>query len=242
MKKNTVLTFGELLKIFTSGIIMIIFIVLLISCKKDDKIFPQAKPCPDMPTVKYGGEVYPTVQIGNQCWMAKNLNIGRVIDSGRYMKNDSIIEKSCYHNASYFNDTINCTLYGGLYQWDEVMQYANNSGAKGICPEGWHIPTNREIGNLMIYVDGNAKYLKTWGDEKNEYFNSTGFTSVPSGRCEDTDDGYFLYDNLGWSAHYWSSAELDPDNALSFSFAWHNDFETNFDNKKDAFSVRCIKD
>ncbi len=86
------------------------------------------------------GRKYPTVQIGNQCWMGSNLNVGVMIQGIDNMSNDSIIEKYCYEN-----DTVSCNTYGALYQWDEMMNYSTTPGAQGICPPGWHVPTDQEI-------------------------------------------------------------------------------------------------
>jgi hypothetical protein len=72
------------------------------------------------------GQYYNTVQIGTQCWMAENLNIGTMITGTTEMANDSIIEKYCYCNS-----TANCDIYGGLYQWNEISKillYTDNSG------------------------------------------------------------------------------------------------------------------
>ena len=84
-----------------------------------------------------GGVSYITVEIGNQVWMAENLNIGTLIDSSLNQSDNNLIETYYYHN-----DSILGTLYGGLYQWDEMMQYESSEGIQGICPQGWHIPTD----------------------------------------------------------------------------------------------------
>src|ERR1035438_4575700 len=76
-------------------------------------------PCPETPTVTYAGKTYNTVHIGSQCWLKENLDVGTRINGSNDQKNNGIIEKYCYND-----DTANCTKYGGLYQWDEVMQYA----------------------------------------------------------------------------------------------------------------------
>jgi hypothetical protein len=86
------------------------------------------------------GQTYTTVQIGTQCWMKQNLNIGTVIPGANNMTNNSIIEKYCYNNS-----TANCTTYGGLYQWNEMMQYSITPGVQGICPASWHLPTDSEL-------------------------------------------------------------------------------------------------
>jgi len=102
-------------------------------------------------TVSYEGKNYNTVLIGEQCWFAENLNVGTRIDGSITMINNSIIEKYCYFDTDSYCDTD-----GGLYQWNEVMQYAVScngigesqpactSPVQGICPNDWHIPSHYE--------------------------------------------------------------------------------------------------
>ncbi|MCK4980234.1 MAG: hypothetical protein KAS62_07550, partial [Candidatus Delongbacteria bacterium] len=94
------------------------------------------------------GQNYSTVQIGDQCWMAENLNIGTRIDGVDDPADNCIIEKYCYDN-----DNANCNTCGGLYSWDEMMQYDTTEGIQGICPPGWHIPTDDEWKILEGTVD-----------------------------------------------------------------------------------------
>jgi hypothetical protein len=75
-------------------------------------------PSPGTPIVTYEGQVYNTIQIFSQCWLKENLNVGTMIPGTREMSNNSVIEKYCYNN-----EQDSCTKYGGLYQWDEMMQY-----------------------------------------------------------------------------------------------------------------------
>ncbi len=96
------------------------------------------------------GNVYNTVKIGTQCWMKQNLRVGTMVTAATTQTNNSTIEKWCY------NDTLaNCMTTnnpnhpdGGLYQWNEAMQYSTTAGAQGICPAGWHIPTHDELTTL----------------------------------------------------------------------------------------------
>lgn len=97
------------------------------------------QPCPGTPTVTYEGKTYNTVQIGTQCWLKENLDVGAMINGSINQTDNGIIEKYCYDN-----DPANCEIYGGLYHWDEIMEYNIQEGAKGICPNGWHIPTDDE--------------------------------------------------------------------------------------------------
>jgi len=88
------------------------------------------------------------VMIGEQCWMAENLNIGEMIDGSQSMTENGIIEKYCYDN-----DPENCETYGGLYQWDEMMEYVTDTAVQGICPAGWHLHTDHEWKVLEGTVD-----------------------------------------------------------------------------------------
>jgi len=85
--------------------------------------------------VLYGGETYQTILIGSQCWFQENLNVGTRINGSSNQTDNGEIEKYCYNNLD-----ANCVTYGGLYQWDEAMQYVTTAGTQGICPDGWHIP------------------------------------------------------------------------------------------------------
>lgn len=105
-------------------------------------------PCLGTPTVEYEGQVYNTIQIFSQCWLKENLNVGNMIPGEQDMTDNEIIEKYCYNNI---NDS--CVKYGGLYQWDEMMQYSVQLGAQGICPPGWHVPTDEEFKVLEGAVD-----------------------------------------------------------------------------------------
>ncbi len=84
--------------------------------------------CPS--SVTYAGKKYNTVLIKNQCWLKENLDIGTMIDVSQDPSNDGTIQKYCYNN-----DLNNCATYGGLYQWNEAMEYKTTLGSKGICPE-----------------------------------------------------------------------------------------------------------
>jgi len=86
------------------------------------------------------GKQYNITKIGTYCWMAENLNAGTRIDGIIDQQDNGIIEKYCYSD-----NEANCDQYGGLYIWDELMNWVATSGAQGICPESWHVPTDWEI-------------------------------------------------------------------------------------------------
>jgi len=155
---------------------------------------PFGIPCPGMPTVTYAGRTYNTVQIGTQCWLRENLDVGTRIDDFPGQTNNGTIEKYCYNN-----DTANCSTYGGLYQWNEAMQYVTTAGTQGICPSGWHIPTSAELGTLSNTVGGDGNALKAVGQDSTST-GTSGFSALLAG-----DAINLSFENLGVSANFWSS-------------------------------------
>jgi uncharacterized protein (TIGR02145 family) len=103
-------------------------------------------PCGE--SIYYGGQTYHTVLIGTQCWFRENLNIG--VHSATQTDN-GIIEKWCSPLGMY-GDLI-CMMEGSQYVWSEMMNYTTAPGGQGICPEGWHIPTDEEWKVLEGTVD-----------------------------------------------------------------------------------------
>lgn len=104
--------------------------------------------CPGVDSLMYEGQWYQTIQVFGQCWMKENLNVGTKIQGSALQTNNGTVEKYCYGNSDAMCDT-----YGGLYIWDEMMQYTQEPRSQGICPEGWHIPTDAEVSILEGGVD-----------------------------------------------------------------------------------------
>jgi len=98
------------------------------------------------------GNVYNTVAIGTQCWMAENLNVGTRVAVSTTQSDNATIEKWCYDNLDANCDPNNNPNNpdGGLYQWGEAMSHVTTEGAQGICPLGWHIPTDDEFKTLEL--------------------------------------------------------------------------------------------
>jgi len=107
-------------------------------------------PCPGLDSLLYEGHWYNTIQVGGQCWLKENMNVGEMISGNQTQTNNGTIEKYCYANS-----TAKCDELGGLYIWDELMQYSTEQRSRGICPEGWHIPTDAEFKVLEGMVDSN---------------------------------------------------------------------------------------
>lgn len=199
------------------------------------------------------GKQYSTVQIGTQCWMAENLNTGTMIQGGANQTNNGIIEKYCYNN-----NPSNCATYGGLYQWNEMMDYTVAQGTQGICPSGWHIPSDNEwktlegtvdsqygVGNPIWNTEGwrgfdvgkNLKSTSGWSSGGNGV-NLYGFGALPGG-VRDT-NGSFLH--LAAYASWWSSDEYSGTNAWHRYLVYYKveSYRDNF-SKMRGFSVRCLR-
>lgn len=211
-----------------------------IRCVKKIEANMTGAPCPDVPTVNYSGKTYNTVQVGTQCWLKENLDVGTMIQGTQEQTNNGVIEKYCYDN-----DPNNCTTYGGLYQWNEIMQYVITSGVKGICPTGWHIPTKTEFEVLVDAVGNSANSLKAIGQGSGAGAgtNTSGFSLMLAGY---RGNGYIIplggFGYLGLT-DIWSSTEKSIDAAYSLYVQNTNAItfeDRNFKNM--GMSLRCIKD
>jgi uncharacterized protein (TIGR02145 family) len=227
--------------------------IISISCNKDEEEDPpNPVPCSDMPTVTFMGQTYNTIQIGDQCWMKENLNAGVMINSDADQADNDIIEKYCYDN-----DPANCDAFGGLYQWDEIMQYVMTPGTQGICPPGWHIPVDDEWKILEGMADskfgiGDPTWDAFWyrGHDAGTHLKTT------SGWCcsgDGTDKfgysakpgGFYSLDSLkfldqGWGAFYWLSTD-------AFNDSWARELTENsmvysgVRKRKNGYSIRCLR-
>jgi uncharacterized protein (TIGR02145 family) len=194
-------------------------------------------PCPGIETVLYSNRTYNTVQIGNQCWLKENLDAGTMIPGNNSQTNNNIIEKFCYNN-----DTTNCKIFGGLYQWDEAMQYGTSgSNVQGICPAGWHIPDTTEFSALTTTLNNNGSSLKalSQGSGAGAGTDASGFSGLLAG-YKGAAAGAF--GDLGYYTNFWSSMQFD---ATKADLMWIGYTETginqNHTDKVVGFSVRCIK-
>ena len=207
----------------------------------------EADPCPGIPTITYGGKVYNTVQIGTQCWLKENLDIGTRIDVSQDQSNNSTIEKYCCEN-----NEANCNVYGGLYQWNEMIQYITLEEAKGICPDEWHIPSDAEWTILNTYLGGESvaggKMKSTgtleagtglWHSPNESATNSSGFTALP-GSYRNLGGGSAQPGDFGF---FWSSSQYDATNAWRRRLYYTSgELGNSNSGKENGFSVRCLKD
>jgi len=213
-------------------------IFLIPSCRKMET--DSTSPIVDEKTVLYEGKEYHTVKIGSQTWLKENLNVGNMLQVNENSGNNGVIEKYCYNN-----DPANCAIYGGIYQWNEAMQYMATPGAKGICPNGWHIPTKAEFETLSASEnnDGNAIKAIGQGEGNGAGTNTSGFSALLAGYRGFRGSGDSFFNNLGFNAGFWSSSEVDSTYARYLCLTRYNKeiFLTYYSNKYSGYSVRCIK-
>lgn len=203
------------------------------------------------------GNVYQTVQIGNQVWMAENLKVTR------YRNGDQIpnvtgpsewgnMSSGAY--CSYDNDDSNVSIYGRLYNWHAV------NDPRRLAPTGWHVPSDAEWKTLEKYLGMSQTEADAFGyrgtDEGNKlkstsgwYWdivpqdgngtNESGFSALPGGIRGYTD--YFYY--LGNEADYWTATERSDNYAWFRSLTYQrSDVYRVERGKQEGFSIRCVKD
>jgi uncharacterized protein (TIGR02145 family) len=189
------------------------------------------------------GNVYKTVKIGDQWWMAENLKVTHY-RNGEYIPNPTgNLDWSRLTGAycDYNNDINQVPVYGRLYNWYAVTDTRN------LAPTGWHVPTDSEWQILIDYLGGDAvaggkmKEVGTshWFDPNTGATNESGFSAVPAG--ERNVNG--LYGNMGIYALFWSSSEYSSTNAWYRILHYGNiEIYRNSPFKDYGFSVRCVKD
>jgi uncharacterized protein (TIGR02145 family)/prepilin-type N-terminal cleavage/methylation domain-containing protein len=178
--------------------------------------------------------------IGNQVWAKANLNVGTRIAGTSSQTNNAILEKYCY------NDTeLNCTNYGGLYQWDEMMQYVTSEGARGVCPTDSHIPSDNDWKILEMQLGMSQADADAYGWRGSDQATQlkTGGSSglnIPLAGYRYSDgsfSGMSTYSYLSSSTEVWGSSSWKR---LLFSGGGGVNRDT--PGKGEAMSVRCVGD
>jgi uncharacterized protein (TIGR02145 family) len=169
-------------------------------------------------SLTYEGQTYKTVKIGEQTWMAENLNV------------------KTNNSWCYGNNESNCQKYGRLYDWN---------AAKEACPKGWHLPSQEEWDSLISYAGENiaAKKLKStsgWEDNGNGT-DDYGFSALPGGYR--TSSGFITYDGFGKSyGLWWSATQYGSTDAYNRSISYSDDkVHKNNPDKSEGYSIRCVQ-
>jgi len=179
--------------------------------------------------------IYPTVQIGTQCWFSANLNYGNEILLTQHQVDNCIPEKYRNPASSFVIASEAKQQYpASVYQWDELMQYINTPATQGLCPPGWHVPTESDWTILFNSYTSNAF-------AGYPLFNPlfSGFNGLFSG---------VQHMNLSWDYHgfatfFWSSDKDGSSRAWSHGMNSEDPSVSSYSaSRANGFSVRCIKD
>ena len=224
------------------------------------------QPCLVTPTVMdYDGNVYNTVQIGSQCWMKENMRATHYSD-GTSIDGGGSNSYTIPYYYDFSTSGVELPLRGLLYNWPAAMHGNSSSntspsGVQGICPTGWHVPSDLEWTQLLTYLGNQFPYLcdydstyiakslaatSGWNNYNESCTvgysqatnNATGFSAYPAGYSI---SNYYSY--LGQSAFFWSSTEIDNFGALARYLNYGQEYVTrkNF-SKFLGYSVRCLHD
>jgi len=229
-----------------------------------------SRPCPSLPAVSdFDGNLYYTVQIGDQCWTRENLNSTHYSDGTPLVDGTGVGSIFGDYTTPYwfnYDDSVHNSLtYGKLYTWAAVMHGAESSnsvpsGIQGICPDGWHVPSDEEWIVLELFLGMSEFEAYQWGEWRGtdeggklkepgttHWFspntgaiNENGFTGLPGGLRDS--DGLFMEKKYG--GRWWSSTEFSGTNSSAIrwitydlSMIWRD-----FGLKNTARSIRCLKD
>lgn len=231
--------------------LILFFVLILFSCNKDDSSnkYPgtENQACNGLTTITYEGKTYNTIKIGTQCWMRENLNVGAFVYSTPTTSvhssatDNGIIEKYCYEN-----DENNCDKFGALYDWDELMGYTRTDNSRGICPEGWHVPSDSDYFKLECNIDTSFHNINLTGwrghdaglNLQNRY--TSGFDALMGGMRDP--HGSFMLKNE--AAYFWSSSESNVFHVYyrNLYTIYQGVYRNAFTSKQSGLSVRCLKD
>ena len=226
------------------------------------------QPCPGNPTVTdVDGNIYNTLQLGQQCWMRENLRVTHYSDGSPIPNGGTGIDGiSAQEPRYYVNPSVDEALYGYLYNWPAAMHGAassneNPSGVQGACPTGWHLPSDTEWSQLTEYVSSQSEYFcnenssyiakalaaksswKTISDEcgpgnDQSTNNASGFGTISA--------GYFNggFGAAGYNAFFWASTANGSGKAYNRYF-YHGGagvYKLEDGNRGYGWSVRCLRD
>lgn len=210
------------------SLVLGLLILQIIGCEKDDEERIQFNQNLDYGTLTdIEGNIYKTIEIGTQTWMAENLRVTKLNDGSSSVSYEWILGDPLIFKITY----------GARYNWNTV-----NTGK--LCPSGWHVPNDDEWTILTNYLGGDSiaggklkeAGTKHWFSPNFGASNESGFTALPIPECYGCD--------LGDMGFMWSSSEFNAD------FSWYRAFDKNsaavyrnLDIKNNRYySVRCVKD
>ncbi|HUX96144.1 MAG TPA: fibrobacter succinogenes major paralogous domain-containing protein [Bacteroidales bacterium] len=230
----------------------------------DEKIFEAIEPfeCGTGTISDYDGNIYKTVQIGSQCWLKENMKTTHYSDGTALVDGTGVGDITGDYITKYWfvwHELYNKDIYGLLYTWAAAMNGAsssdaNPSGVQGVCPTGWHLPSDAEWKQLEMHLgmsqaeadrkgwrgtDEGGKLKETgtilWLSPNNGATNESGFSGLPGGYRYSAGPVF----SLGSFGYWWSSLEDAFYRDLNYNLTTIYRYDTN---KDWGFSVRCVKD
>lgn len=230
-----------------------IFAAVLYGCKKDDN--SPVNPYNDKtfaifnPDKTYGtltdqeGNIYKTINIGNQTWMAENLRTtiyrnGEAIPRVKGNSEWSYLSTGAFCNFNSTEDIDTIATFGRLYNWYTIAD------SRKLAPNGWHVPTDEEWTTLINFLGGDSiaggkmkeKEAPHWINPDPNATNESGFTALPAG-IRDPEGNYY------YNCNFWSSTQADNIAAWDRYLSIGEDGCMRYTpNKSYGFSVRCVKD
>ena len=209
-------------------------------------------PCPGTPTVTdIDGNIYNTIQVDNHCWMKENLKVTRYPNGSNIpLINDNNLWANLGDNNTddaycYYNNDNN-SEYGALYSYAAAIAdnwQRDNTEAQGICPDGWHLPSDYEWSVLSDFLGGlsvaggkmKEAGFNHWETPNTDATNESGFTALPGGYRNSTSGIFYNIENYGF---WWTSS------ATYYRYLRYNSAELfrNSVNLSNGFSVSCLLD
>ena len=230
-------------------------------------VFETGGACSGIPTVTdVDGNIYNTIQIEGQCWMKENIKVTHYPNGDAIPNITSNAEWAALGDSNtddaycFYSNNVN-SIYGGLYTYAAAIAddwARDNANGQGICPDGWHLPTNDE----WLILEGNVDTQFTYEDfqEYNNFTgwrgtdvgihlknsetwngdNSSGFSALPGG-VRDRENGGFYKET--WGGEFWTATNKFE------GHSYYRGMDSSYDNtaiavkyNSSGFSVRCLKD
>jgi uncharacterized protein (TIGR02145 family) len=202
------------------------------------------------------GNVYVTTTIGDQVWMAENLRYLPTVSppsAGSSTQARYYVYGYSGNNVTAATETSNYSTYGVLYNWPAAMNgssssTSNPSGVQGICPAGWHLPSEAEWKKLADHIGGKNVAggklkqvgLTFWESPNSGATNEYNFTGLPSGYRWGGFGGSFT--SIGFAGYFWSTNGNGADATIRMLYSYGADFSSYDFSKEYGYSCRCVKD
>ncbi len=184
------------------------------------------------------------IQIGTQFWARKSVNVGTMINGTANPTNEGasqVVQKYCFNNSE-----ANCTAYGAIYQWSEMMNYSTVEGSQGICPTGAHVPSDNDWKILEVYLgmtQAQADATGYRGTDQGTQMRPGGLSGLNL-ELNGTRDGLGVFngpDGAVWATST-SSGNYTTTREILYSAPYHRVYRRfNFFSKIIGYSLRCIK-